>query len=116
VSPLTPANLDRLEAASGPCRSLTRSAMGPPFWVQRPDRTVAAWATRCAADRTEKGEFLILIFDIRERGYAETATDVPADSAPSPSVAPRRWAYWPWRSARRNHRRTRSARGGELTA
>jgi IclR family transcriptional regulator, KDG regulon repressor len=78
----TPADPDRLEVWEGHHRSLTCSAMGRALLSLKPDKEVLAWARRCTAEATDdrfkvrEAEFLTLIREVRDRGYAATAGDV----------------------------------------
>jgi IclR family transcriptional regulator, KDG regulon repressor len=78
----TPVDPDRLEVWSGQHRSLTCSAMGRALLSLKPDAEVLAWARRCNAEASEdrfkvrEKEFLALIWEVRNRGYAATAGDV----------------------------------------
>ena len=77
-----PETPDRLDVSSGLYRSLTCSAMGRALLSLKPDSEVLSWARRCNVEATEERfkvhepDFLKLIHEVRERGYAMTEGDV----------------------------------------
>lgn len=78
---LEAARPDRLMVTSGMVRSLTCSAAGRVLLSVKPDAEVVGWVRRCNAEapedrfRVREADFLDLIREVRERGYATTDGD-----------------------------------------